>query len=227
MSRVVLELRVLGWSPSPALYNCEAFERCSLTLLSLCCFNMRIEDLGLFSKLPESNPSAGTVSSTCKIYQGSAHFCPYPWLTIWFKPPDLPTGFLQWAPTWPPRLHSALSTNHYSKAKISKPSSDFPLHSYYNPNHEALLRLAAASSLPPASTFLLLVISPGQPHLISFCSGDQQPCLASGPLLLLFLVAGAPSPLIWLLQVLPRESVLKIVPPPWPSSIILLVLFSL
>lgn len=221
-------IRASGQSPSPALYKYEAFERCSLTSLSLSLFQHMNWAFGpLFSKFPESNPSAGTISSTSKIYL--AGICPFLSISMNYHLVQT-TRSATWIPAEGSHPASSPPLCSLHKLLLKGQNLNPAMTSHYTHTKIQTTRLPFALLLPPvckpASTFHLLLSSPGQPHLISFCSGDHQPCLASGPLLLLFLLAGAPSPLIWLHQVLPRESFLKISPSPWSFSITLLVLFS-
>lgn len=111
---------------------------------------------------------------------------PPPRITVQFTPPSLSLGVLQSPPTWLPSLHACLvrypEAKWYFKLIIKSP--------LLAKAHEALYKLAAAASLTPASTCLLLVTKSATPDFLLL--GDHQPCLASGPLLLLLLTAGHP-----------------------------------
>lgn len=156
-------------------------------------FNTRIKGLRLsFSAFPELNPSAGTVSCHQK-YSKNLPILVHPYelsstsshrLSHLDSCGCLPSGFLA-------STHSQSITQWPNE--ILKPFTNFPWNTQENPCFLPRPTRPSIICLLPllwAQLLLLSSRSPGQPHLASFCLGDQQPCLAPGPLLLLFLLAG-------------------------------------
>ena len=80
----------------------------------------------LFPKFPGSTPLAGAINCTSKTHQESAHFCPFPRIIIGFKPPYIPTGFLQWSPIWPLCLHSSSPQSFTQRPTFKNPSLTSP-----------------------------------------------------------------------------------------------------